>query len=151
MTRSKCMCADKPTYPTPSPLWPHGARDYPHAGSLTGQHRTQMIGPETQVAYPVATLRNAWSRLYPRGVVVSQMLPGTRRSSEKRDDAWGLGDRAREAGIRVTPPSSTLAMMEQLSPTQFATEHPRPGLRHVNPSHLPGYSCLVTAGSRPDT
>lgn len=105
MTRSKCMCAGKPTYPTPSSRWPHGARDYPHAGSLTGQHRTQMIGPEPYVAYTVATLRNVWSRLYPRGIVVSQKPPGTRRASEKRDDAWGLGDGARHAGIRVIPPS----------------------------------------------
>lgn len=151
MTRSKCMCAGKSTYPTPSSQWPHGARDYPHAGSLTGEHRTQMIGPKPYVAYTLATLRNVWSRLYPRGIVVSQRLPGTRRTSEKRDDAWGLGDGARHAGIRVIPPSQTLATMEQLSPTQSATEHPRLRSRHVHPSHLPGYSSLVMAGFRPNT
>lgn len=37
----------------------------------------------------VATLREASSRLYPSGVVVSQKLPGTRRASEKRDGALG--------------------------------------------------------------
>lgn len=133
MTRSKCTWADKPTYPTPSSRWPHAARDYSHAGSLTGQHRTQMIGPESPVAYTVATLRNASSRLYPRGVVVSQMLPGTRRASEKRDDAWSPGGGARHAGIRVIPPSSTLATMEALSPTQSATEHPRLGVKTCSP------------------
>lgn len=70
-----------------------------------------MIGPEPYVAYTVATLRNAWSRLYPSGIVVSQMLPGTRRRSEKRDDAWDPGDGARHAEKRVTPPSATLAAM----------------------------------------
>lgn len=110
-----------------------------------------MIGPEPSVAYTLATLRNASSRLYPRGVVVSQMLPGTRRASEKRDDAWDLGVGGRHAGIRVIPPSSTLATMEALRPTQSATEHPRLGSRHVHPSHLPGYSSLVTAGSSPST